>query len=39
MIMFNHVNSLFAKQSMKTHINLYIDINVLLALFQKVPKP
>ena len=26
------------KQSIKAHTNLYRDINVLLALFQKVPK-
>lgn len=27
------------KQSMSGHTNLYRDINVLLSLFQKVPKP
>lgn len=31
--------SMFMKQSMKAHINLYRDINALLALFQNVPKP
>lgn len=39
----NNINSLlvnmFMKQSMKAHINSYRNINVLLALFQNVPKP
>lgn len=30
---------MFMKQSMKAHTNLCRNINVLLALFQKMPKP